>query len=103
MTQTIWRGLETIPGLVGASAVWRAQLGEDFERFSVFLRNASSWPRAVKDKEEEVPGWMERPLPPSEPIWELRWEKLAQALCKGFGLRSTIGEFPLPATREIGS
>ena len=121
-----WSCLEPIPGLIALPCVWRARLGEMFERVQALILQANATPAqllpcprgcglahdivcrpdgslaATCRGDPERP--FEIPLTPADitPL-EVSWPKLGRALCQALGLRSRFRTLQPPATAQFGA
>ena len=121
-----WSCLETLPGLIALPQVWRARLGEMFERLKALilqdnptLAQLLPCPRGCGLAHEIVcreDGSLvatccgdpirpqEIPLTPAEimPL-EVSWPKLGRALCQALGLHSRFRTLQPPNTVQFGA
>jgi hypothetical protein len=121
----LWRCLESIGGLVGVPAVWRARLNSDFDRVrTAFLRkrdeSAQSYPcsscgcahEVVKHDDGQVVAVCR-----CEPcscgdislkvedlaLLELNWQKLGRAVAAALGCDRKEAAFGLPQTAQVAA
>jgi hypothetical protein len=121
-----WSCLETLPGLIALPRVWRARLGEMFERMKGLILQDSPNPAqllpcprgcglaheivcrpdgslvATCHGDPERPH--EIPLTPADitPL-EVSWPKLGRALCQALGLHSRFRTLLPPNTVQFGA
>ena len=121
-----WSCLEPIPGLIALPCVWRARLGEMFERMQALILQANATPAqllpcprgcglahdivcrpdgsfvATCRGDPERP--LEIPLTPADitPL-EVSRSKLARALSEALGLQSKFATLPPPNTIQFGA
>src|ERR1035438_5449808 len=121
-----WSCLETLPGLIALPRVWRARLGEMFERVEALILQANATPAqllpcprgcglahdiicrpdgsliATCDADPSQP--RDILLTPAEITpWEVSWSKLGHALFEVLGLHGKSAPLPLPNTLQIGA
>ena len=121
-----WSCLEALPGLIALPRVWRARLGETFERVKALILQANATPAQLlpcprgcglaheifcrpdgslvatccgdPNRPEEIP------LTPVDiaPL-EVSWSKLGRVLCEALGLHGKPAALPPPNTIQIGA
>jgi hypothetical protein len=125
-TNSPWSCLETLPGLIALPCVWRARLGERFERLKALILQDNPNPAellpcprgcglahdivcrpdgslaATCDDDPHQP--QDIPLTPADitPL-EVSWSKLGRALCLVLGLDSRFRKLPPPNTIQFGA
>ena len=121
-----WAALESIPGQTAIAALWRARLGECYDEFKAsFLQQTAQlapyypcpldcgcWHEVIHHGSDDLIGVCRCDLCRCDPLilttddvclWELKWARLAQSLCRGLGLDFKIIDFNLYNTRQIGA
>lgn len=122
----LWQTLETFPGPAAVPTVWKAGLGDEFDRFrSAFLRTrpkpAMSYPcprdcgcahEIVRHKGGPIVAVCQ--CDPSScndilltesdcVVLELNWQKLGRAICAAFGFAQREAELAVPHALQIGA
>src|ERR1051326_3733178 len=98
MPSTLWKSLETIPGLVAPAAIWRTQLGPDFDSFAPFLESAATTDFFSVNRAGHQP-----PTLPTSLNLRLNLPSLALALGQALSLDAKTAQFGLQNTAQVGS
>jgi hypothetical protein len=121
-----WAALESIPGQAAVTALWGARLGEHYDEFKVaFLQrtghlahyypcplDCGCWHEVVHHGLDDLTGVCRCDLCRCDPLrlrtddvrlWELRWARLAQSLCRALDLDFKFADLNLYNTRQIGA
>lgn len=126
MSSSMWSKLESLPVPATVPAVWQSHLGDSFLAFrNAFLlrtdaeagafpcpRNCGCVHEVVRLASSEILGVCRceswgcpdlKLVSQDIRIWELSWNRLAQALCRALMLQTKPGDLRLPATCQVGA